>query len=66
MPDGSNVVAMLPEVVISPEATVDSFRQAMRALAGGVTIVTVGQRSERTGCTATPWNRFLSSRLVCC
>jgi flavin reductase (DIM6/NTAB) family NADH-FMN oxidoreductase RutF len=52
MPDGSNVVAMLPEVVISPEATVNSFRQAMRALTGGVAIVTVGQ-PERTGCTAT-------------
>jgi|UPI0004B2A056 flavin reductase (DIM6/NTAB) family NADH-FMN oxidoreductase RutF len=53
MPGSSDVFAMLPDVPINPEATVDSFRQAMRALAGGVAIVTVGQWPERTGCTAT-------------
>jgi len=53
MPGSSDVVAMLPDVPINPEATVDSFRQTMRALAGGVAIVTVGQWPERTGCTAT-------------
>jgi flavin reductase (DIM6/NTAB) family NADH-FMN oxidoreductase RutF len=38
----------------SEEVTIDTFRKAMRALAGGgVAVVTVGQDADRTGFTAT-------------
>lgn len=37
----------------SPEATSAEFREAMRQLAGGVSVVTTGRGRQRTGLTAT-------------
>jgi flavin reductase (DIM6/NTAB) family NADH-FMN oxidoreductase RutF len=38
---------------VQREVTIESFRDAMRELAGGVAIITVGLGSNRTGFTAT-------------
>jgi flavin reductase (DIM6/NTAB) family NADH-FMN oxidoreductase RutF len=48
-----NIGATVPADRVHREVSVDCFRQAMRELAGGVAVVTVGQGSDRTGFTAT-------------
>jgi flavin reductase (DIM6/NTAB) family NADH-FMN oxidoreductase RutF len=53
MCDGSKTSAFLPTAQIESEVTIDAFRSAMRELAGGVTVVTVGREADRTGFTAT-------------
>src|SRR5215813_7598964 len=53
MSDASYVGAMVSKDLTQPEVTMDSFRQAMRELAGGVAVVTIGLGPDRTGCTAT-------------
>jgi flavin reductase (DIM6/NTAB) family NADH-FMN oxidoreductase RutF len=53
MADAMNIEATLPTDRVHREVSIDCFRQAMRELAGGVAIVTVGQGSDRTGFTAT-------------
>lgn len=53
MSDVLNSDAAIPADRVQHEVTIDCFRQAMRELAGGVAVVTVGQDSERTGFTAT-------------
>ena len=48
--------AMTPISTLSPEvanAPTEAFRQAMRTLAGAVSVITTGQGEERTGFTAT-------------
>lgn len=47
MSDVSNIVATLPADHLQRAAMIDCFRQAMRELAGGVAVVTVGQGSDR-------------------
>ncbi|TDR85270.1 flavin reductase family protein [Enterovirga rhinocerotis] len=42
----------LPERGV-PRSTPDLFRQAMRQLAGGISVITVGEADDRTGLTAT-------------
>jgi flavin reductase (DIM6/NTAB) family NADH-FMN oxidoreductase RutF len=52
----SSTIRRLPKGPLQPsvaEATEKTFRQAMRQLAGGVSVVTVGAHEERTGLTAT-------------
>jgi flavin reductase (DIM6/NTAB) family NADH-FMN oxidoreductase RutF len=53
MSDTVNVNATLPTEQNQHEVTTDTFRGAMRELAGGVAVVTVGQGPDRTGFTAT-------------
>jgi len=53
MSDVLDICATVPTNRIEREVTLDCFRQAMRELAGGVAIVTVGLGSDRTGFTAT-------------
>src|SRR5579862_6979031 len=53
MPDALNIGVTASKDLIQPEVTIDSFRQAMRELAGGVAVVTVGLGPNRTGFTAT-------------
>jgi flavin reductase (DIM6/NTAB) family NADH-FMN oxidoreductase RutF len=48
-----NLGASVPADRIQREVTIDGFRQAMRALAGGVAVITVGLGPDRTGFTAT-------------
>lgn len=43
----------VPADRIQREVTIEGFRQAMRALAGGVAVITVGLGRDRTGFTAT-------------
>eukprot|EP01037_Dinobryon_pediforme_P010630 gene10630-10701_t len=55
-------------VLTSPESLEITFRQAMRNLAGGVAIITVGQGEERTGMTVTSFSALSTepaSVLVC-
>jgi flavin reductase (DIM6/NTAB) family NADH-FMN oxidoreductase RutF len=49
----SNPSASLATAQIESEVTIDTFRSAMRELAGGVAVVTVGREADRTGFTAT-------------
>jgi flavin reductase (DIM6/NTAB) family NADH-FMN oxidoreductase RutF len=51
--DVLNTGARIPKDRVQREVSIDCFRQAMRELAGGVAIVTVGQGPDRTGFTAT-------------
>jgi flavin reductase (DIM6/NTAB) family NADH-FMN oxidoreductase RutF len=53
MCDGSNPSALLATAQIEAEVTIEAFRSAMRELAGGVTVVTVGREADRNGFTAT-------------
>lgn len=53
MSDTSNLGATVAKDSIPSEVTIASFRQAMRVLAGGVAVVTVGRGPDRTGFTAT-------------
>lgn len=53
MAETLEVGAMVSNAPRQSEVMIDSFRLAMRELAGGVAIVTVGQDQERTGFTAT-------------
>ena len=54
MPDVSNIGATPPTNHVQREVTtIDRFRQAMRELAGGVAVVTVGEGPDRTGFTST-------------
>jgi flavin reductase (DIM6/NTAB) family NADH-FMN oxidoreductase RutF len=48
-----NIDATLPPDRVHREVSIDCFRQAMRELAGGIAVVTVGQDPDRTGFTAT-------------
>jgi flavin reductase (DIM6/NTAB) family NADH-FMN oxidoreductase RutF len=48
-----NVVTTLPSRATAVRDTVSDFRSAMRQLAGGVAIVTVGRGADLTGLTAT-------------
>jgi flavin reductase (DIM6/NTAB) family NADH-FMN oxidoreductase RutF len=49
----SNLGATASADFLQREVTIDSFRQAMRGLAGGVAVVTVGIGPDRTGFTST-------------
>lgn len=53
MSDASNLGATASMDCAQLEVTIDAFRNAMRKLAGGVAVVTVGQGPDRTGFTAT-------------
>lgn len=53
MSGASNLDAMASKDLTEREITIDAFRQAMRELAGGVVVVTVGIGEERTGFTST-------------
>jgi flavin reductase (DIM6/NTAB) family NADH-FMN oxidoreductase RutF len=53
MPDVLNIDATVPPDRVQREVTIECFRRAMRELAGGVAVVTVGQGPEQTGFTAT-------------
>jgi len=48
-----NADTQTPTEPESKEVTIESFRKAMRALAGGVAAVIVGQDEDRTGFTVT-------------
>lgn len=48
-----NVVTTLQTRASSARETVSDFRSAMRQLAGGVAVITVGRGEDRTGLTAT-------------
>jgi len=50
--EGSDIALKLLDSLQS-EATVEHFRLAMRELAGGVTVVTIGKGLDRTGFTST-------------
>lgn len=51
--DVLNIGAAVPADHVQREVTIDRFRQAMRELAGGVAVVTVGQGPDRTGFAST-------------
>jgi flavin reductase (DIM6/NTAB) family NADH-FMN oxidoreductase RutF len=51
--DGSKPSVLSPRAQMESDVTTDAFRSAMRELAGGVTVVTVGREADRTGFTAT-------------
>jgi flavin reductase (DIM6/NTAB) family NADH-FMN oxidoreductase RutF len=51
--NGSKASVSVPTALMESEVTLADFRNAMRELAGGVTIVTVGREADRTGFTAT-------------
>jgi flavin reductase (DIM6/NTAB) family NADH-FMN oxidoreductase RutF len=53
MSDTLNVDVTVSTEQNQPEVSIDVFRKAMRELAGGVAVVTVGQGPDRTGFTAT-------------
>jgi flavin reductase (DIM6/NTAB) family NADH-FMN oxidoreductase RutF len=53
MSDASNLCAPASKDSVQPEVTIAAFRKAMRVLAGGVAVVTVGQGPDRSGFTAT-------------
>lgn len=54
MPDVLKIGATPPTNHVQREVTtIDRFRQAMRELAGGVAVVTVGEGPDRTGFTST-------------
>jgi flavin reductase (DIM6/NTAB) family NADH-FMN oxidoreductase RutF len=53
MSPASNILVAASTEDIRTEVMIDDFRKAMRELAGGVAIVTVGQGQDRTGFTST-------------
>lgn len=53
MSDTLTISGKLPAEQNQQEVTIDAFLKAMRELAGGVAVVTVGKGPDRTGFTAT-------------
>ena len=53
---------------MNPSIDPSTFRQAMRRLAGGVSVITVGSGADRTGFTATSVTSFSAEppRLLVC
>lgn len=49
----NSLVRNIRETKIDPVTTADNFRNAMRSLAGGVSVITVGRGNDRSGMTVT-------------
>ncbi len=65
MSDILNVDAAISTSQNQPEVTLTAFRKAMRELAGGVTVVTVGQASAELALHPLRWNLCLRNHPVC-